>query len=225
MRSTSMKFISVRDLRTSPAQDGHHEQWTPNCTLDSNFRRNPGRYNKSDEESPGRHCDKKYTVPFREKREKQNNGQRDRGRNQAVTKRSIRMRIVLDTNVFVSGLLNPNGTPATILNLVVNAKVQLLYDNRILQEYIGVLRREKFCFNWESIEALIDYLQDEGEYISAEPTNKQFEDDDDRAFYEVMITGEADYLISGNLRHFPENNKIMDPREFVTEYKKRKKEK
>ena len=135
------------------------------------------------------------------------------------------MRIVLDTNVIVSGLINPNGSPAAILNLVVNAKVQLLYDIRILQEYIEVLHRKKFGFNPESIEALIDYLQDEGEYISAEPTSIKFKDDDDRAFYEVMMTGEADYLISGNLSHFPEDKKFKSPREFVTKYENRNEEK
>ena len=135
------------------------------------------------------------------------------------------MRIVLDTNVIVSGLINPNGSPAAILNLVVNAKVQLLYDIRILQEYIEVLHRKKFGFNPESIEALIDYLQDEGEYISAEPTSMKFKDDDDRSFYEVMITGEADYLISGNLSHFPEDKNFKSPREFLTKYENRNEEK
>ena len=128
------------------------------------------------------------------------------------------MRIVLDTNVLVSGLLNPKGPPAAILNLLVNGKVLLLYDNRILQEYSEVLRRDKFGFNKESIDILIDYFKNVGEYISAEPTNKKFDDENDRVFYEVMITGEAKYLVSGNLVHYPKNNKILDPRRFITIY-------
>ena len=131
------------------------------------------------------------------------------------------MRIVLDTNVLVSGLLNPNRPPAIILNLVLSTKVQILYDNRMMQEYIEVLHRDKFCFNWESIETLIDYFTDTCEYILAEPTDRKFVDDNDRAFYEVMISGEADYLVSANLRHFPKNKKIISPRDFVKEYKKR----
>ena len=135
------------------------------------------------------------------------------------------MRVVLDTNVLVSGLLNPNGPSAAVLNLLVNAKLELLNDSRILQEYMEVLHRTKLGFNSERIEALIDYLQDEGEYISAEPTNQPFRDDDDRAFYEVMTTGQADYLITGNGSHFPEDDRIRIPRQFVTEYKKRNEEK
>ena len=128
--------------------------------------------------------------------------------------------MVLDTNVLVSGLLNPNGPPAAILNLLVNGKIRLLYDNRILQEYSEVLRRDKFGFNKESIDVLINYFQDVGEFISAEPTNRKFDDENDRIFYEVMITGEANYLVSGNLVHYPKSNKIIDPRRFITIYEK-----
>lgn len=130
------------------------------------------------------------------------------------------MRMVLDTNVLVSGLLNPNGPPAAILNLLVNGKIRLLYDNRILQEYSEVLRRDKFGFNKESIDVLINYFQDVGEFISAEPTNREFDDENDRIFHEVMITGEANYLVSGNLVHYPKSNKIIDPRRFITIYEK-----
>ena len=134
------------------------------------------------------------------------------------------MRVVLDTNVLVSGLLNPCGPPAVVLNLLANAKLELLYDSRILQEYMEVLHRGKFGFNSDLIETLIDYFQDEGERISAEPTNQRFPDEDDRAFYEVMATGEADYLITGNGNHFPEDDRIRNPREFVTAYQKRNEE-
>jgi putative PIN family toxin of toxin-antitoxin system len=130
------------------------------------------------------------------------------------------MRIVLDTNVLVSGLLNPNGSPAAVLNLVVNSKIQLLYDNRILQEYMEVLHRDKFGFSAESIDALMVFFQDEGEYVSAEPTSVDFADNDDRMFYEVMVTAKADYLITGNQTHFPKEAKIKNPRAFVSDYEK-----
>jgi putative PIN family toxin of toxin-antitoxin system len=133
------------------------------------------------------------------------------------------MRVVLDTNVLVSGLLNPNGPPAAILNLLINANLELLYDSRIIQEYLELLHRAKFGFDSDWIEALIDYLQDEGEYVSAEPTNQPLRDEYDRVFCEVMITGEADYLITGNSSHFPRDDRIRNPRGFLTEYEKRKK--
>ena len=51
------------------------------------------------------------------------------------------MRIVLDTNVLVSGLLNPNGTPGRILDLILGRYLTLLYDDRIIGEYSDVLAR------------------------------------------------------------------------------------
>lgn len=128
------------------------------------------------------------------------------------------MRIVLDTNVLVSGLLSPNGPPATVLNLLVNSRIQMLFDNRILQEYMEVLHRDKFGFGAESIDSLMRFVQDEGEYVSADPTSIEFSDEDDRMFYEVLVTGEANYLITGNQTHFPKDVRVKNPREFVTVY-------
>jgi len=130
------------------------------------------------------------------------------------------MKVVVDTNVIVAGLLSPNGPPAAILNLMVNGKLQPLFDNRILQEYIEVLRRDKFGFKAEWIDALIEYIRDEGEYISAEPTTEAFPDEDDKAFYEVAVSGGAQYVITGNKSHFPKDSRVRSPREFLTAYGK-----
>ena len=131
------------------------------------------------------------------------------------------MRVVLDTNILVSGLLAPNGPPAVILNLTLNDRLQVLYDSRILQEYIEVLHREKFGFNAESVAILIDYLEKEGICVTAMPTSKHIKDDDDRVFYEVFSSGESDYLITGNKSHFPNEERIVTPRDFVEEYRRR----
>ncbi len=126
------------------------------------------------------------------------------------------MKIVLDTNVLISGLLSPNGKPAQILNLFLNGNIILLYDNRILFEYIKVLHREKFGFKDEWINPFLDFLRSEGEYISAEPLNILFLDEDDKKFYEVALAGNADYLITGNLRHFPNKATILSPGDFLS---------
>ena len=56
------------------------------------------------------------------------------------------MKVVPDTNVIISGLINVDGTPAQIVNLLINGRITLLYDGRILQEYAEVLNRKKFGF-------------------------------------------------------------------------------
>ena len=131
------------------------------------------------------------------------------------------MKVVVDTNVIVAGLLNPNGPPAAILNLMLNGKLQPLFDTRILQEYIEVPHREKFDFRPEFVDSLIEYVRDDGEYVSAEPTAVAFTDEDDKAFYEVADSGDAQYLITGNKGHFPADTRIKSPREFLTEYEKK----
>ena len=130
------------------------------------------------------------------------------------------MKIVLDTNVLVSGLLNPSGSPAGVLNLVLNGKLRLLLDNRILNEYSAVLKRPKFGFKSEWIGPLIDFFVHDGVFISAEPSAAEFADDDDKAFYEVALTGAADRLVTGNTRHFPVSGIIVTPKEFIDFYLK-----
>ncbi len=125
------------------------------------------------------------------------------------------MKIVLDTNVLVSGLINPKGVPAKILNLILNEQILVLYDNRILREYETVLSRRKFRFEKEIIEPLIDFIKNEGSFIVANPLNIVFKDEDDKMFLEVAKSGNAEYLITGNTVHFPNEQIIVTPREFI----------
>jgi len=57
------------------------------------------------------------------------------------------VKVVLNTNVLLSGLLKPYGKPAAILRLVLSGALQVAYDGRILSEYRTVLLREKFHFS------------------------------------------------------------------------------
>jgi putative PIN family toxin of toxin-antitoxin system len=125
------------------------------------------------------------------------------------------MKIVLDTNVLVSGLINPKGVPAKILNLILNEKIIVLYDNRIIREYETVLSRRKFRFEKEIIEPLIDFIKHEGSFIAADPLKIKFEDEDDKMFLEVAKSGDAEYLITGNIVYFPNEQFIVTPKEFI----------
>jgi putative PIN family toxin of toxin-antitoxin system len=125
------------------------------------------------------------------------------------------MKIVLDTNVIVSALMNANGIPAKILSLVLNGKVQLLYDNRIIFEYAGVLSRKEFGFSLEIVNGMIDYFKHDGEFINAEYVNIKFSDESDKKFYEVYKSGKAQYLITGNIKHFPKEENIIIPKGFM----------
>jgi putative PIN family toxin of toxin-antitoxin system len=125
------------------------------------------------------------------------------------------MRVVLDTNILVSALLSPGGNPARILGLTLNGKLTPLFDAAILAEYRLVLARPKFGFNQSRIAALMDYLESEGEGVSAEPCPAAFTDEADGKFYEIAITGQASALITGNIIHFPKEPLVMTPSNFL----------
>jgi putative PIN family toxin of toxin-antitoxin system len=125
------------------------------------------------------------------------------------------MRIVLDTNIIVSALLSPQGLPAKILNLVLSGSAILVYDNSVIAEYRDVLSRARLKINQELKNLVIDFFYKEGEYAIAEPRNIKFDDEDDKIFYELYKSGDVDYLITGNKKHFPKEKGIVTPREFI----------
>ncbi len=132
------------------------------------------------------------------------------------------MTVVLDTNVLVSALINPAGVPATILSLLLNGKLTVLYDNRILEEYREVLSRHKFHFKSGLILHLLDYIRHEGEFIAVEPMRVASVSEDARIFYEIAKTGNAQFLVTGNKKHFPNKAFVKTPKEFVDAYLSRK---
>ncbi len=125
------------------------------------------------------------------------------------------MNVVIDTNVIISGFLNSRGLPGKIINLLFNERINLLFDNRILAEHKDVLSRDKFGFNRDIIDPLIDYINKDCIYVISNPILESFNDEDDKKFYEVALSGNADYLITGNIKHFPKDQIIVTPREFL----------
>ena len=125
------------------------------------------------------------------------------------------MKIVLDTNIIVSALLNPRGLPGAIVSLVLTKKLIICYDNKILSEYTEVLARSKFNFNLELINDFLEFVKHNGEYIAAEPQKTKCNDEDDQKFYDVYKNSEAEYIITGNARHYPQEKSIITPREFM----------
>jgi len=125
------------------------------------------------------------------------------------------VKVVLDTNVIVSALLSPSGTPAKILALVLDGIIAIVYDNRTLMEYWEVLNRKKLNIDKDLVELVIDFIDKEGEFKTAIPCTAKFDDEDDKVFYELFQNGEADYLVTGNLRHYPHEERIVTPRKFL----------
>ena len=125
------------------------------------------------------------------------------------------MYVVLDTNVLVSALWAPEGSPARILALVLNGRLTPCYDSRIMMEYKEVLGRKKFGFSkWET-EALLGCIEDFGLSVVPVPLSLSFTDEEDKKFYEAAISCGA-MLVTGNLRHFPaEDALVISPADFL----------
>lgn len=130
------------------------------------------------------------------------------------------MRVVIDTNVLVSGVLNPHGPPGRIVDEVLAGAFNVLFDDRIMSEYREVLARPAFAFNLTDIDALLDFIDMTGESVTGLRLPIELPDSRDLPFVEVAAAGRADALITGNARHFKPRRgehgvKICTPAEFL----------
>ena len=133
------------------------------------------------------------------------------------------MKVVIDTNIIVSGLLTPYGNPAEILRLFANGKLTLCYDSRILAEYYEILNRPKFDFEKEKISILLKEIELTGELAIGNPLKESLPDPDDNMFLEVALVSNAECIITGNLKHFPKelcfSIPVFSPPVFVSYYR------
>lgn len=125
---------------------------------------------------------------------------------------------VIDTNVIVSALLSiPKETnPAVVLMELLKGRIIPLYNDEILSEYCEVLLRDKFPFKESDVNSLLNYISLFGidsERISLDKS--LFPDPKDIVFYEVALSKDEAYLVTGNIKHFPTSPKVVTPAEMV----------
>jgi putative PIN family toxin of toxin-antitoxin system len=129
------------------------------------------------------------------------------------------LKIVLDTNVLVSGILSPHGPPAAVLRALLTERARLCFDERILSEYRDVLTRGKFAFDRELVTELLSFLEAAGFPVLAQPLDLAMPDPADQMFIEVAVFSRADFLVTGNAKHFPKSARVgiavVSPREFL----------
>lgn len=132
------------------------------------------------------------------------------------------MLVVLDTNVLVSALLSPHGSPASVLNLALGGEIRLAFDDRILAEYREVLLRPKFGFAPGDVGDLLAALEADGEHVIPRSLNVRLPDKDDLPFLEVAAFVNAP-LVTGNTAHFPASARggvdVYSPAAFVKMWK------
>lgn len=128
------------------------------------------------------------------------------------------MLVVLDTNILVSSLWSKNGAPARVVSMIITGQLIPCYDYRILTEYRQVLSRPRFNFSDGEIDSLLEWIETSGRSIVADPINDPFIDESDKKFYEVAKFCGA-ILITGNLKHFPNDPQVMNVSSFLERIK------
>ena len=124
---------------------------------------------------------------------------------------------VIDTNVLVSALIthNPKAATAKVVRLLLDNGFVPLYDADIIAEYEDVLHRSKFPILPEVADALISYIIEHGAEASRVNFDEPMPDEDDRVFYEITLSKEDSFLVTGNLKHYPTSPRVITPAEFI----------
>ena len=124
---------------------------------------------------------------------------------------------VFDTNIIVSALISRRSDTAVVLALetLLAGEVIPLYNDEILKEYEDVLHREKFHLPESFIAATINQIKKDGIASERIHSDETFPDPSDVVFYEVALSKEDSFLVTGNSRHFPKNPIVVTPAEFL----------
>lgn len=125
---------------------------------------------------------------------------------------------VLDTNVLVSALLGAShmSNPTKVLKAVTDNRIIPLYNDEIIEEYKEVLSRKKFPFSEELIDAVIQTILTDGLYVDRTTAiDELFPDPKDIVFYEVSLSKDGSFLVTGNIKHFPQKSFVITPAEMV----------
>lgn len=113
------------------------------------------------------------------------------------------IRVVLDTNVVVSAHLNDEGYERYVLDLALAGRIEIVISEEILAEYEDVLCRPKFAISPKQIAKSLRLIRARGRIVKPRQEVTAASDPDDNCFLECAEAGRADYLVTGNKRHFP----------------------
>jgi putative PIN family toxin of toxin-antitoxin system len=124
---------------------------------------------------------------------------------------------VIDTNVFVSAYLTHNFESATskVVTYLLQGKITLLYNDEIMEEYEEVLSRSHFHISFSERETLFAYIREKGILTERTTFGDWFVDEDDRVFYEVALSEEDSFLVTGNLKHYPIDPRVVTPAQML----------
>ena len=124
---------------------------------------------------------------------------------------------VIDTNVLVSALLTHNKQSSTIqvMEAMFANKIIPLYNEDIISEYEDVLHRAKFSFSEAASSHYLKTMKQAGIHSQRIASSEYFPDPKDVVFYEVALSKNNAYLVTGNKKHFPKKPIVVTPAEML----------
>ena len=125
---------------------------------------------------------------------------------------------VIDTNVLVSARISKNSQSSTVkvVSHMLNGSIKPVYNDEIIAEYTEVLHHPKFKLNDDDIRLLIDYITKYGIHSDRVHYDGDMPDEKDRPFYEVSLSYEDSFLVTGNLKHFPVTPTVVTPAQIIS---------
>ena len=130
------------------------------------------------------------------------------------------IKAVLDTNVLVSACWKPDGLEAGTVALALAGAYTICVSPPVLSEYRDVLARKKLQPYSERAQGLLSRLERVAISLESPLRIDAARDEDDNRFLECALATEANYLITGNLRHYPDicgGTRIVNARRFLSE--------
>lgn len=112
------------------------------------------------------------------------------------------MRLVIDTNIIVSALLSEESKAFQLLSDVLDGKYIVLISEEIFKEYENVLSRDKFGFDSDIINFLLNWFRENAVWVEVLESDAPMKDEKDRVFYDLAKSCKA-RLVTGNIKHYP----------------------
>ncbi len=132
------------------------------------------------------------------------------------------MRIILDTNVFISGIFF-SGPPSQILKAWEKQRLEIVFCQQILDEYQRVADELSSKYPLVDITPIIELLTIFGQFVDTKGVDISIcEDPDDDKFIECAIAGKCDIIVSGDTHVLKlveyKGIKSVKPRDFIEKY-------
>jgi uncharacterized protein len=131
----------------------------------------------------------------------------------------IPLRLVIDTNIIVSAALKPDGLQRTVLLLAITKPARLYVSDAILAEYRQVLARPELQIRKGLQQQFLQLIRGHSYSVTPARPLQITRDPGDNKFLECADAARADYLVTGNQRHFPKfwkKTKVITSREFIS---------